>query len=69
MTDTMTMCKPMAARNGAAIRMLPQLSPERAARLRARRRRALVNTLLEALATIGLGACFILCAVMILALA
>lgn len=67
MNDTMTMSKPI--NNHAAIRMLPPLSPERAARLRARRRRALANTLLEALATIGLGACFVLCAVMVMCLA
>ena len=63
MTKTMTMQKP------AAIRVLPApLTPAQAARLRARRRRALLNTLLEALTTMGLGACFILCAVMIMAL-
>ena len=33
---------------------------------RRRRRRALVNTLMEAFATIGLGACFVLCAIMAL---
>ena len=53
----------------SVIRMLPPLSPERAARLRARRRKALANTLLEALTTIGLGACFVLCAVMVMCLA
>lgn len=59
MTNTMTM-KP-------AIRMLPPLTaPERKALRRARRRRAICNTILEALTTIGLGACFILCAVMII---
>lgn len=50
-----------------AIRMLPPLShEERQARRRARRRRAIRNTILEALSTIGLGTCFILCAVMLL---
>ncbi len=53
--------------NTATIRVLPQRqSPEQAARARARRRRALANTLLEALATVGLGACFILCAVVVM---
>lgn len=65
MTNTVT--KPMTGR--MTIRMLPApRTPEQAARDRARRRRALANTLLEALATIGLGASFILCAVMIMAL-
>ncbi len=55
--------------NAMTIRVLPpRQTPEQAARARARRRRALVNTLLEALATLGLGACFILCAVAVLAL-
>ena len=59
MTNTMT--------GSMTIRMLPALPPPaQAARERTRRRRALANTLLEALATIGLGATFILCAVMIL---
>lgn len=53
--------------NAMTIRVLPpQQSPAQAARARARRRRALVNTLLEALATVGLGACFILCALAVL---
>ena len=52
--------------NTMTIRVLPPLSPEQAARLRARRRKRLLNTLLEALTTVGLGACFILCAVMLL---
>ena len=51
----------------AAIRVLPPLeSPEQAARRRAKRWKALRNTILEALTTIGLGTCFILCAVMLL---
>jgi hypothetical protein len=46
------------------IRVLPQLSrAEQAARRRARRRKALWNTILEALTTMGLGVCIILCAV------
>ena len=49
---------------------LPQrLTPARAARLRARRRRMLLNTLLEALTTIGLGLCFVLCAVLFVCVA
>lgn len=36
---------------------------------RARRRRALWNTVLEALATMGMGACIILCAVALLCVA
>ena len=36
----------------------------RAEALRRRRRRALCNTVLEALATLGLAVCFVLCAVM-----
>lgn len=56
--------------NAMTIRVLPQpQTPEQAARARARRRKVLVNTLLEALTTVGLGACFILCAVCILCLA
>ena len=56
--------------NTSAIRMLSApASPAGAARLRARRRRAFWNTILEGLATIGLGACFILCAVAVLCLA
>ena len=56
--------------NTMTIRVLPiRQTPEQAARARARRRRALVNTLLEALATVGLGLCFILCAVMVLCVA
>lgn len=49
------------------IRIVPApLTPAQAARRRARRRRVLLNTLAEAMATIGLGACFLLCAVMVL---
>ena len=56
--------------NTMTIRTLPpRQTPEQAARARARRRRALVNTILEALATVGLGLCFILCAVMVLCVA
>ena len=56
--------------NTMTIRVLPaKQNPEQSARNRARRRRALVNTLLEALATVGLGACFILCAVMLMCIA
>ena len=47
----------------------PRQTPKQTARVRARRRRALVNTILEALATVGLGLCFILCAVMVLCVA
>ena len=55
MTDTMT------------IRRLPVKPDARqAARIRARRRRVLRDTLLEALSTIGLGACFILCAILVM---
>ena len=54
----------------AAIRTLsPRMTPARAARIRARRRQALLNTLLEALTTIGLGVCFVLCAVAIVCVA
>ena len=53
--------------NTNVIRMVPAPAARRlAARRRARRRRALWNMLLEALTTIGLGACYILCAVMVL---
>ncbi len=63
MTNTMT--KPMP--RTPAIRILPPAAqPARSARARARRRRAILNTLGEALFTIGLGACFILCAVMMM---
>ena len=56
--------------NTMTIRVLPpRQTPEQTVRARARRRRALVNTLLEALATLGLGVCFILCAVMLLCVA
>ena len=56
--------------NTMTIRVLPpRQTPEQAARARARRRRALVNTIFEALATVGLGVCFILCAVMLLCVA
>lgn len=56
--------------NSMTIRVLPpRQTPEQAARARARRRRVFFNTLLEALATLGLGACFILCAVMLMCLA
>ena len=59
MTNTMTKTMP--------IRMLPPLNPEELkARRRAHRRRAVWNTLLEALTTIGLGTCFVFCAVMVL---
>lgn len=52
------------------IRKLPvRANPVPAEQRRARRRQAMWNTLLEALATIGLGACFILCAVMVLCVA
>ncbi len=58
MTNTMTM--------QPTIRLLPpRPTPEQLARRRAKRRKALRNTILEALATIGLGTCFILCAVML----
>ncbi|MBQ1678825.1 MAG: hypothetical protein II062_04770 [Oscillospiraceae bacterium] len=51
----------------SAIRMLPPLSEAERLKLRhASRRRAIRNTILEALSTIGLGTCFILCAVMLL---
>ncbi|MBR4194826.1 MAG: hypothetical protein IKQ54_10920 [Oscillospiraceae bacterium] len=50
-----------------AIRMLPpRPTPEQLVRRQARRRKAIRNTILEALATIGLGTCFILCAVMLI---
>jgi hypothetical protein len=53
--------------NAMMIRVLPpRQTPAQTARVRARRRRALVNTLLEAFATVGLGACFILCALAVL---
>ena len=59
MTSTMT--KPL--RRTALIRVLPQSGREEmAARCRARRRKAMWNTILEALTTMGLGACIILCA-------
>ena len=49
------------------IRIVPApLTPTKLARRRARRRKALLNTLMEAMATIGLGVCFVLCAVMVL---
>lgn len=64
---TNAMRNPMT--RASVIRMLPPVTPERARRIRARRRRALVNTLLEALTTIGLGVCFILCAVMVMCVA
>ena len=57
MTSTMT------------IRTLPpRQTPAQAARRRARHRKMLLNTLMEALTTIGLGLCFILCAVAMLCL-
>ena len=60
MTNTMTM--PM--------RRTPcRIDPRQESRRRARRRRARWNTILEGLATIGLGVCFILCAVMLTTLA
>ncbi len=53
--------------NTMTIRRLPaKPDAKQAARVRARRRRALRNTLLEALTTIGLGACFILCAILVM---
>ena len=56
--------------NTMTIRMLPAAPrAEQLARRRAKRRKALLNTLLEALATIGLGACFVLCAVLVLCVA
>ena len=49
------------------IRRLPvKPDAKQTARIRARRRRALRDTLLEALTTIGLGACFILCAILVM---
>lgn len=52
--------------NTMTIRVLPaQQSREQIARRRTRRRKAIANTLLEAFATVGLGVCFILCAVLI----
>jgi hypothetical protein len=55
--------------NTMTIRVLPpRQTPEQAARARARRRKALFDTLLEALSTVGLGACFILCAVVVICL-
>lgn len=41
----------------------------RTARRRIRRRKIILNTVLEGLTTIGLGVCFILCAVMVLCVA
>ena len=65
---TNAMMNPMG--RAPMIRVLPPCSrPELAARRRARRRRALWNTILEALATLGLGAAMFLCAVMILCVA
>lgn len=53
--------------NTMTIRTMPvERDARRAASRRARRRRMLVNTVLEGLATIGLGTCFILCAVLII---
>ena len=59
---TNAMMNPMG--RAPMIRVLPPLSrAEQAARRRARRRKALWNTILEALTTMGLGVCIILCAV------
>lgn len=53
-----------------AIRVLPPVSrAEREAARRARKRQALLNTVLEALASFGVFACMILCAVAILCVA
>lgn len=54
MTNTMTM-------TAAA-----PISQARMARLRKRRRKALRNTLLEALTTMGLLICFLLCGILML---
>ncbi len=65
---TNTMRYPM--QGSAAIRVLPQLTgAERSARRKARRRKILWNTILEALTTIGLGLCIILCAVAVVCVA
>ena len=53
MTNTMTMTA-------------TPVSPARMARLRRRRRKALRNTLLEALTTMGLLICFLLCGILML---
>ena len=60
MTNTMTM--PRRAHDC-------RMDPRREARRRARRRQERWNTILEAFATIGLGVCFILWAVMLTTMA
>ncbi len=63
MTNEMTY--PMGGRR--AIRLLPPpVRREREACRRSRRRKELWNTVLEALSTLGLAACFILCAAALL---
>lgn len=64
MTNAMTMTSP------APLRVHPRMSPARREQLRRRRRRkALMEFLLDGLATIGISACFVLCAVMLLCVA
>lgn len=65
---TKTMRYPMG--RTPAIRVLPPLTrAEREALRKARRRRILWNTVLEAMTTIGLGMGFILCAVAVMCVA
>ena len=63
MTNSMTMTNP------AALRARPITRARREQILRRRRRKAILTFLLDGLATIGISACFVLCAVMLLCVA
>lgn len=66
MTNTMTMNQPVSLQMAASGTAAHRLNRADREQIRRRRRRAaVISTLLEGLATIGLATCFVLCAVMI----
>ena len=67
MTNTGYAANAMNMQNPAHLYVRPRMDRAvREAIMRRRRRKAMMNTLLEGLATIGLSASFVLCAVMVL---